>query len=321
MSRMPSRRGSVPSPLAGLPRPLDDRPRRSRIRRLLRSATLVLLVGGIGSLGYRILSLGTASASGDGEPNVATVASDGSGAAAPGGSAAPGASSAPVVIGAGSIASPTTDPPAGIFATPAPLPTPRPIGELTGYRWPLPHGRLTLPFGPTGWGSRIVDGEKFHDGMDLATFCGDHVVAAHDGLVLAAGRDYDHLMGWVGDLQPYLDRLAKKKLRRTLPIVVVVDDGNGYRSIYAHFSKVVVKKGQTIRAGDFIGYEGMTGHATGCHVHYGLFSPLETATFGIDPGVVKRMKTPAAEIARIDPALVLPRRPDPTRKPSATPST
>jgi murein DD-endopeptidase MepM/ murein hydrolase activator NlpD len=154
----------------------------------------------------------------------------------------------------------------------------------------------------------VVDGQLFHDGIDMATFCGDRVVAAHDGVVVAAGRHYDAMMGWVGDLHPYLTRLDKKQLWNTLPIVLVVDDGNGYRSVYAHFEKVVVKKGATIKAGQFIGYEGATGRATGCHVHFGLFSPAEAATFGIDAGVVKRMKVPAFEIARIDPLRVLPRR-------------
>jgi len=187
-------------------------------------------------------------------------------------------------------------------------PRPAPVAELTGYQWPLPHGRITLPFGPSGWGSRIVDGELFHDGLDLATFCGDRVVAAHGGVVLAASRRYDIKVGWIGDLRPYLDRLDAKSLWPTLPIVVVIDDGNGYRSIYAHLSKAAVKKGETVAAGDLIGYEGRTGRASGCHLHYGLFSPLETARFGIDPGVVERMKLPAWEIARVDPSLVLPAR-------------
>ena len=140
--------------------------------------------------------------------------------------------------------------------TPSPVPTPAPPGTLTGYRSPLANGRLTLPFGPSPWGSRVVEGETFHDGIDLATFCGDRVVAAHAGTVLAAGRRYDRYMGWIGDLRPYLGRLEKKQLWATLPIVVVVDDGNGYRSVYAHFGKVVVKKGQAVKAGQLLGYEG-----------------------------------------------------------------
>jgi murein DD-endopeptidase MepM/ murein hydrolase activator NlpD len=107
----------------------------------------------------------------------------------------------------------------------------------------------------------------------------------------------------------------------TLPIVVVIDDGNDYRSIYAHFSKVVVKPGQAVRAGALLGYEGQTGRASGCHLHYGLFSPYQRAVFAIDPAVVKRMKVPAAEIARIDPLRVLPARPTPTKEPAPSPST
>lgn len=183
---------------------------------------------------------------------------------------------------------------------------PRAVTSLTGYQWPLAHPRLTLPFGPSPWGSRLVDGESFHDGVDLATFCGDRVRAAHAGTVIAAGRHYDRVMGWVGDLRPYLSRLERKHLWWELPIVVVIDDGNGYRSMYAHFGRIVVAKGDTVAAGDLLGFEGMTGRASGCHLHYGLFSPDETATFRIQPGVVKRMKLPTRQIARVDPLLVLP---------------
>jgi murein DD-endopeptidase MepM/ murein hydrolase activator NlpD len=223
------------------------------------------------------------------------------------------------------VAETASGPPA-VEAAPSPTvaPTAAPPATLTGYRWPLPRGRLTLPFGPSPWGSRVVDGEPFHDGVDFATFCGDRIVAAHRGTVLAAGRKYDKYMGWVGDIQPYLDRLEKKRLWSTLPIVVVIDDGNGYRSIYAHFGKLAVKKGTVVKAGQVLGYEGRTGRASGCHLHYGLFSPAEAATFGIDPAVVKRMKLPDRQIARIDPMLVLgerPKPPKPSAKPSASPGT
>jgi murein DD-endopeptidase MepM/ murein hydrolase activator NlpD len=202
----------------------------------------------------------------------------------------------------------------------APIAAPLPPEALTGYRWPLAHGRITLPFGPTAWGTRVVDGKLFHDGIDLATFCGDHVVAAHAGKVIAVGRHFDDAIGWVGDLQPYYKRLDAKHLWYELPIVVIVADGNGYRSIYAHFSDVAVRRGQTIKAGQFLGHEGRTGRATGCHVHYGLFSPLETARFSVEPAVVKRLKVPRFQVARIDPLLVLPSRKTPPAS-SASPGT
>jgi murein DD-endopeptidase MepM/ murein hydrolase activator NlpD len=186
---------------------------------------------------------------------------------------------------------------------------PREVTSLTGYEWPLAHPRLTLPFGPSPWGSRLVDGEPFHDGVDLATFCGDRIHAAHAGTVIAAGRHYDAAMGWIGDLGPYLRRLERNHLWWELPIVVVIDDGNGYRSMYAHFGRIVVAKGDVVGVGDLLGYEGMTGRASGCHLHYGLFSPYETATFRIRPDVVKRMKLPREQIARVDPLLVLPPKP------------
>jgi murein DD-endopeptidase MepM/ murein hydrolase activator NlpD len=225
-----------------------------------------------------------------------------------------GTATRPAVIAAGR---PPSRLAAEISGTKAPS-----IDLLTGYRWPVAKVRLTLPFGPTAWGSRLVNGERFHDGIDLATFCGDRVMAAHDGVVLAAGRRYDHVMGWVGDLGPYLRRLEKKNLWSTLPIVVVTDDGNGYRSVYAHFGRIIVKKGDTVKAGQLLGYEGATGRASGCHVHYGLFSPWETATFAIRPDVVKRMKLPKAEIARVDPLLVMPPKPgvNAPKVPKASPS-
>jgi murein DD-endopeptidase MepM/ murein hydrolase activator NlpD len=190
---------------------------------------------------------------------------------------------------------------------------PTPPGSLTGYLWPVAKSRLTLPFGPTRLGSRVVGDRRFHDGIDLATFCGDRVVAAHAGIVLAAGRRYDAWMGWRGSLDPYEDRLTEKQLWITLPIVIVIDDGNGYRSVYAHLKRVVVRAGQEVRAGQLLGYEGRTGRASGCHLHYGLFSPLEERTFALRADIAERMLLPAGETARVDPLLVLPPRPgDPT---------
>jgi murein DD-endopeptidase MepM/ murein hydrolase activator NlpD len=185
-------------------------------------------------------------------------------------------------------------------------PSVMPPASLTGYRWPLDHARLTQAFGPSAGGTFIVAGRRFHDGIDVASFCGAHIVAAHDGTVIAAGRRTDDAVGWVGDLVAYHARLDRLHLWSALAIVVVIDDGNGYRSLYAHFSRIVAKVGQVVRAGDFLGLEGATGDASGCHLHYGLFSPDAAGRFATDPAIVRRTLIPAAEIARIDPLSVLP---------------
>ena len=75
---------------------------------------------------------------------------------------------------------------------------------------------------------------------------------------------------------------------------MVIDDGNGYRSIYAHLGRAAVEKGDLVRAGDLIGWEGASGNATGCHLHYALFSPLEDATLVLDPKVAKKTRLPPA---------------------------
>lgn len=285
-------------------------PRRGRLRRRLVAALVVaaaalLLVPGALPHGPASSPVGNRNAAIGLEPtptSAPTTAPAGPSATpAPSASATPASPAALPTPGLRALADPGD--PSVIVGSWAAAP---PVASLTGYVWPIAHPRLTLPYGPTPWGTRVVDGELFHDGVDLATFCNDRVVAAHDGVVLAAGRHFDQALGWVGDLGPYTRRLDAKHLWFELPIMVVVDDGNGYRSMYAHFWRIVVHEGQRVRAGQLLGYEGMTGHATGCHLHYGLFSPWEHATFGIQAAVAKRMHLPRLEIARINPLLVLP---------------
>jgi murein DD-endopeptidase MepM/ murein hydrolase activator NlpD len=175
---------------------------------------------------------------------------------------------------------------------------------------------VTLPFGPSSYGEFLVNGKLFHDGLDMAMAtrgaCGARVVAAHDGVVLTAGREYADFMGWQGDLTAYKKRFSTTSWKASLPIVIVIDDGDGYRSIYAHEQEnVKVKAGQHVTAGQLLGYEGTTGGGvTGCHLHFGLYSTLEKATFANVPYAMTTYKLPAAETARIDPLLVLPYRND-----------
>jgi len=200
----------------------------------------------------------------------------------------------------------SAQPAATLTHSPTPAPTVAPYLGLTGYVWPLEKPVITLPFGPSDWGDFFDNGVRIHDGVDIASNCGDNVLAAHDGVVLAAGRQYDDYMGWIGSVTPYYNLLTTKKGWNSLPIVVIIDDGDGYRSIYAHEEQLFVKVGQRVKAGDRIGLEGATGNASGCHVHFGLFSPKETAAFQLDPAIVSKDLLPTEEIARINPLLVLP---------------
>jgi murein DD-endopeptidase MepM/ murein hydrolase activator NlpD len=62
---------------------------------------------------------------------------------------------------------------------------------------------------------------------------------------------------------------------------VVVDHGNGFETLYAHFSSIAVSVGQHVSQGQLLGYGGRTGYATGNHLHFevhlngAIVNPLE----------------------------------------------
>ncbi|HEY8210769.1 MAG TPA: M23 family metallopeptidase [Myxococcaceae bacterium] len=83
---------------------------------------------------------------------------------------------------------------------------------------------------------------------------GTPVVAAYEGVVRLARGD-----SATGGCDPRYAPFAN---------YVVVNHQNGLETQYLHFSKVVVKPGDHVKAGDLLGYSGRTGWACGAHLHF-----------------------------------------------------
>jgi len=102
----------------------------------------------------------------------------------------------------------------------------------------------------------------YHKGLDIANKAAPSVLAADSGKVIVAG--------WP-DGSGYGNR-------------VIIDHGNGYRTLYAHLSRVSVVAGQTVARGNVIGQMGSTGRSTGTHLH---FEVIKNGTY-LDPiGVLR----------------------------------
>ena len=90
----------------------------------------------------------------------------------------------------------------------------------------------------------ILKIRKLHKGMDFTAPRGTPIYASGNGKIYRAQRS------------------------STFGKVVYIDHGYGYKSIYAHMSKMVVRRGQQVRRGDIIGYVGSTGLSVAPHLHY-----------------------------------------------------
>ncbi len=53
---------------------------------------------------------------------------------------------------------------------------------------------------------------------------------------------------------------------------VMIQHGNGISTLYAHLSQIDVSQGQSVSIGQTIGLSGMTGYATGPHLHFGVYA-------------------------------------------------
>ena len=98
-------------------------------------------------------------------------------------------------------------------------------------------GIITSRFGDTSGRTRT------HSGLDIAATTGTSIKACSDGVVKFSGYN-----GSYGNL-------------------IIVDNGNGVETYYAHCSKLYVNVGDEIKVGDIIGGVGSTGNSTGPHLH------------------------------------------------------
>lgn len=177
--------------------------------------------------------------------------------------------------------------------------------QLRNYGWPLgSDARITDFYGYRDEGFLSVDGRRLHEGIDIASRCGDSIRAAHAGTVIASGRRFGPAMGFSAPLDRFYARLERRGMYNALPIAVVIDDGNGYRSIYVHLKEAIVEKGDVVKRGQTIGYEGDTGNATGCHLHYEI-ARMDGGWMSIAKPLVNEAFYPPSERERVDPLRIL----------------
>ncbi|MEI7747942.1 MAG: M23 family metallopeptidase [Chlorobiaceae bacterium] len=84
----------------------------------------------------------------------------------------------------------------------------------------------------------------FHSGIDISASEGTRVQTTGDGIVAFSGYDKGY---------------GQK---------ITINHGYGYKTIYAHLSKSLVRQGQKVKRGDIIALSGNTGVSTGPHLHY-----------------------------------------------------
>ena len=149
-------------------------------------------------------------------------------------------------------ATPTPEPEATPTPEPEATPSPKPE-QVPGYQvaetdrngdflWPVP-----------GYGtvSQEYDATK-HTGIDISAEQGVAVIAAADGTV-------SHIQTWDGSTTTGDQSYGN---------MVQITHADERTTLYAHLSKVLVSSGDSVSAGETIGYVGNTGNADGAHLHF-----------------------------------------------------
>lgn len=109
--------------------------------------------------------------------------------------------------------------------------------------WPLQYTTsISSPFGNRR--HPITRKYSMHTGIDIEGKSGESILAANKGTVIIAG--WQDVYG----------------------NTIVIDHGGGITTLYAHCSKILVKKGDEVKVGQIIGKVGSTGWSTGPHLHF-----------------------------------------------------
>jgi len=122
------------------------------------------------------------------------------------------------------------------------IPDARPQNIIRGFMWPASSRFITCGY---GWRRNPFDRrhKQFHSGMDIRARY-QWVRSSKYGKVTYAG--------WLGGYGK----------------TIIVAHPGGWKTLYAHLSRIIVKKGQYVKQGQSIGKSGNTGRSTGPHLHF-----------------------------------------------------